>query len=244
MRSWGWTAGTTLLAAALTAGCSTVASKDVRTSGMIAHISVAATTSGARVSADLSAGGTTSVELGPGDQLMARSGGKQVSLRESSFLGLHSYGATLPVRTGPGTTVTVQLSRTADDQPATSSVRLPGPVGLRAPKDGAKVSRSKDLRVLVAPGAGAIRVDWKGSCVGGGEVRFEEGRPAVLPAGSMRPAAPASGQSTPPAPPAPPDRCDVALTVTRVLDGRLGSSYKSGVIESLRSQSIVVRTVP
>ncbi len=226
------------MTAALTvvAGCSTVASGDLHTSGIIAHISVAATSSGAQVIADLTAGGTTSVELGPKDSLVATSGTQHVTLRESTLFGLHEYAATLPVTPRPGTLVRVELRR-ADDEPASSSVHLPGPVGVRAPHAGARVSRSHDLQVVVGPGPGAIRVDWKGSCVGTGEIRFEEGGPAVVPAGSLQKVAPASGA------PAVPDACDVTLSVTRVLDGRLAASYKRGGIEGVRTQAVVIRSV-
>lgn len=226
-----------MLALTAVAGCSTVASKDLRTSGMIARIFVTATTSGVSVGADLSAGGTTSVELRNGDRLLARASGKQVTLRETSILGLHSYGGTLRTAASPGTTVHVDLLRSAD-RPASSSVQLPGPVGLRGPKHAATVSRARDLPVRVAPGPGSIRVDWAGSCVGNGEVRFDEDRPVVLPAGSLKLTTPASGQ------PAAPQDCDVTLTVSRVLEGRLSSSYRSGLIEGVRSQTVVVHSVP
>lgn len=239
MRTWGWRTASAVSALAtvvVVAGCSTVASGDLHTSGMIARIFVTAAPSGVGVGADLSAGGTTSVELRSGDRLVARTSGRQLTLRETTVLGMHSYAGTLPTTTAPGTTVRVDLRRSAG-APATSSVRLPGKVGLRAPTSGATVSRSRDLQLQVAPGPGAIRVDWEGSCVGNGEVRFEEGRPAVVPAGSLRLATPASGQ------PAVPDHCNVTLTVTRVLEGRLASSYKSGFIEGLRSQAIVIHSV-
>lgn len=227
-------ASTALLAVT---GCSTVASGDLHTSGMIAHIVVAATPSGIVVGADLTAGGATSVELRPGDRLVARAGGRQVALREASALGLHTYAGTLPTTAAPGTEVEVDLERAAGGT-ARSSVRLPGRVGLSAPKDGARVSRGHDLRLRVAPGAGSFRFDWKGSCVGSGEVRFEESEPLVVPAGTLRPPTPTSGA------PVTADRCDVTLSVTRVLDGELASSYQRGLIEATRSESILVRSVP
>ena len=219
------------------AGCSTVASSDLRTHGMTARIFVSATAAGIGVGADLTAGGTTSVELRPGDTLVARTGGHQVTLRETSVLGLHSYSGTLAVTPAPGTEVAVDLER-AGGGSASSSVQLPGRVGMSAPRDGVMISRGRDLRVRVAPGPGSIRVDWSGSCVGSGEVRFEESQPVVVPAGTLRLLAPASGG------PAVPARCDVAITVTRVVEGRLAASYHGGLIEGTRSEAVVVRSVP
>lgn len=232
-RRTGFAAATVLALA----GCSTVASSDLRTSGMTARIFVTATDSGISVGTDLTAGGTTSVELRPGDSLVARSSGRQQTLQETTVLGLHSYAAVLPTTTAPGTEVAVDLLR-SHDAAAGSSVQLPGRVGLRAPASGASVSRGHDLPVRVAPGPGAIRVDWQGSCVSGGEVRFEEGQPIVLPAGSIQQASPPSPGATVP------DRCEVTLTVSRVLEGRLASAYKGGFIEGVRTQAVLVRSVP
>lgn len=241
MRSWAWRTAASALAAATVAtvaGCSTVASSDLRTSGMTARIFVTAGASGIGVAADLTAGGSTSVELRPGDRLLAGAGGASVTLHESTVLGLHTYSGIVPAAAAPNTEVRVDLLRSTDPA-ASSTVRLPGAVGLLAPRRGASVSRGQDLPLHVAPGVGSIRVDWTGSCVGQGEARFERPSPLVVPAGSLRPPA-----ATAPGGPAAPVSCNVTLTVSRVLEGTLASSYKGGVIEGIRSQAVVIRSVP
>lgn len=217
----------------LAAGCSTVDSGDLRTNGIRASIVVTVGQADSTVVVDLSAGSLTSVQLEGDDRLLASSGGQLAEFDQQTLplIGEHSYRAVLSGVRKPGQEVVVELQRGSDDTPTRSVVALPARIEASAP---GAAARSADLVVATNAAPGSLRAEWTGSCVTAGQLDVEEGRPLVIPAGSLREPAPTSGQ------PAPPKTCPVTLTVTRRLQGSLGDEFDRGSIESRRSVSLIV----
>jgi hypothetical protein len=226
-----------LLAAALTlAGCETVHSKDIRTSGIRAGITVLVDGRDTTVSVLLSAGSLTSIELDHGDSLTASGGGRTITLKRSNFLGRESYNGVLSGVTKPGTAITVALDRKAGDTDAPhSTIRLPALV--RASVPGRVYSRSRDsIPLHVSAGVGELRVESKGSCTVGNSVGDTlQGPPFVLPSGSLR-SFEASAHA--------PRRCDVTLALWRVEHGPVDSAYGGGGMTAERATTVVVRSAP
>jgi hypothetical protein len=108
-------------------GCSTVESRDIRTSGITANLVVTLPegTDAADVSASLRVGTLTFVELGDGEQTTASGGGKDVGLRHRRAAGVTDYSNRLDGVVAPGTEITVDLA-------PRSTVRLPERVRLVA----------------------------------------------------------------------------------------------------------------
>lgn len=237
-------AGAAVLVTGLASACSTVESEDVRTSGITPTIVVTALGDGAEVVVTMSAGGMTSVELGGEDRLVARSGDvESPATGQRTLFGQDTYYLRLGGVTAPGTEVEVSFERGADDTSVTSRVALPPPLRVTAPRDQARTSRGRDLRIRVNRAAGRIRVRWEGACVSGGFQDYAEGEPVVVRAGTMQPPPPPS-EGASPAQPAAPERCLVTLTVTRIVDGSLGEGYDGGSIRAERSTSLVVDSRP
>jgi hypothetical protein len=221
-------------------GCATVPSKNLRTPGIKAQMTVAAADGGVDVRVRLSAGSLTSVELDDGEHVDAASGGRSARLSRTTFLGVTSYFAHLAGRTTPGTPVTVALTRTDKDTSAPRSrVVLPPRLGVATPRDGGSMSRSHDLRFVVNRAAGGIRVAWQGSCVASGfGTEFAAGQPIVVPADSLHATARASSASSAPT------SCLVTFTVTRFVTGTLDPAFGGGQIRGERSVSLALTSRP
>jgi hypothetical protein len=235
----GWVS---VFALAVLAGCATVPSKNLRTAGITAQMTVAAADGGVDVRVRLSAGSLTSVKLGDGEHLDATSGGHSARLSGTTFLGTTSYFAHVPSGTAPGTPVTVALTRTAKDTSAPrSTVALPPRLRVTAPRDGASMSRARDLRIVVNRGDGGIRVAWQGSCVASGfGTEFAAGQPVVVPAGSLHATSASSAASGSAAA----TSCLVTFTVTRFVAGALDPALGGGRIRGERSVSFALTSRP
>lgn len=221
-----------LVTAAL-AGCANVDSQDLRTSGMIAHLTVVASRGHTVVDVHLGAGGLTDVVLADGESLRATARGQSVVLHHVDALGDDFYTGALDLGR-PGTKVTVALLRTGDDADApVSTVELPAAPVVRTPRPHARISRSHDLEVRVAAGSGILGVSWTGGCLVDGTYAGEDGATSlVIPAGTLR----ASGGKR--------RSCLATMTVSRSIDGSLDPAYRSGSITAIRRSQVVVRSVP
>ncbi len=234
----GWAAA--CAAGVLVAGCSTVQSKNLRTPGIKAQMTVAVADGGVDVRVRLSAGSLTSIELDDGEHLDATSDHHSARLSRTTFLGVTSYFTHLRSPTVVGTPVTVALTRSAKDASAPhSSVTLPPRLAVATPRDGGAMSRSRDLRFVVNRAAGGIRVAWQGSCVASGfGTEFAAGQPVVVPAGSLHATADAATASTVAT------SCLVTFTVTRLVVGTLDPALGGGQIRGERSVSLALTSRP
>jgi hypothetical protein len=126
-------------------GCSTVESKDIRTSGMTAHLLVTLpeNTEQADVTASLRVGTLTFVELGPNEQITASGGGQTTELDHHRAAGVTRYSNRLDAVVKAGTEITFT--------DLTLTRRVEGTLD-KAFKDGSIAAESQSVRrVISAP---------------------------------------------------------------------------------------------
>ncbi|MET9275991.1 hypothetical protein [Kribbella sp. NPDC003557] len=226
------------------AGCSTVDSKDIRTSGITANyvVTLPETAEVANVSASYRVGTLTFVELGDGESVRSSGGGKEVELKRHHAAGVTDYSGQLDGVVQAGTEITFDLTRgMGDDSAPSSTVRLPERVRLAAPLAGATYSRRVAIPVRIdsRPSELPSVLTWAGECILTDSLELVPGRTsATIPAGSIRPS-----QTTPTPGVKPPATCPVNLTLTRRTEGTLDKTFKNGHItaetESVRRISSV-----
>lgn len=226
----------TLVSGATIALTACASASTVDTEAMTASIVVVAGDMDSQVSVVLSAGDRTSFELPSGDRVDASAetddGTASATLEDTTYLGSHSYAGGLAAVTTPSTEVSVTLRR-GDDSTAVSTVALPGPIFLVQPTAGQEVSRDRDLVMGVNAGAGSNRVEWSGACVTEGSVDVAQGRPVVVPAGSVEPALDADPSAS----------CAVTFVVSRIFDGELDPAFAGGSITAQRSVAVSVTSL-
>jgi hypothetical protein len=233
--------------ALVAAGCSTVHSADLHTSGFRPYVEVAVTGQDAQVSVRFSAGGLTTVRLEDGDRVVATGGGHETTLSEHHILGVYSYTGTLGGVSAPGTEVTVALRRGAGESSAPRSVvRLPEPIALTGPAAGATFSRAGDDIVVRVDRPGRdVLVRWDGPCVRAGERAMEPDRATLTLVAPLLEYDPAATSPTPtPSPGGRPATCDLRLRVERRAGGTLDPVYRTGSLVALTSAEVVVRSTP
>ncbi len=227
---------------AAVAGCSSIESGDLETSGMTAIISatVRDDSSATDVVASLGAGALTSVDLDGEDILSASADDVSVELEESNLLGVFTYNGVLEGIAEPGTEVTVSLARSADKTPAPSStVRLPVAVFLTSPAAGTAFSREND-DIVVEINSGAsdddMRLNWSGDCVKNDGVDVPAGQVSVtINRGTIIKRAQVD-ENDPDSQPVP-DTCTMTLTIERVVEGVLDPAWGGGSITSVSQDS-------
>ncbi|HEY9336088.1 MAG TPA: hypothetical protein VIQ79_16755 [Kribbella sp.] len=220
------------------AGCSTVESKDIRTSGITANyvVTLPETAEVAQVSASYRVGTLTFVELGDGESVRSSGGGKAVELERHHTAGVTDYTGQLDGVVQAGTEITFDLTRgKGDDSAPRSTVKLPERVRITAPLAGATYSRRAAIPVRIATGPSDLpsTLTWTGDCIQPDSLELEPGRTsATIPPGSLRPslATPTPGVK-------PPTTCSVNLTLTRRTEGTLDKSFKNGHITA-ETQSV------
>lgn len=226
------------------AGCSTVDSKDIRTSGMTANLVVTLPedTDAADVSASLQVGNLTFVELGDGEKLTATGGGKDVSLRQHRAAGVTDYSNRLDGVVAAGTEITFSLKRNSQDESApTSTVKLPERVRLVAPASGTTFSRRRDLVVRFdsEPSQQPSILTWAGDCVQEGSLDLEPGRTtATIPRGAIKP------DLTTPSPAPAARTCQVRLSLIRRTEGKLDPAFKNGSVTAESESAREINSVP
>ncbi|GAA3126755.1 hypothetical protein JOF29_002641 [Kribbella aluminosa] len=227
------------------AGCSTVQSKDVRTSGISATyvVTVPETTQVADVSASYRVGTLTFIELGDGESVTSSGGGKDVKLKHHKPAGVTDYDGQLDGAVAAGTEITFDLTRgSADDSAPKSTVKLPERVKLTAPVTGTTYSRRAALAVRFdsRPSDLPSLVTWAGSCVQTGSVHLEPGRTSVsITPGSIRPV---TVTPTPGVKPA--TTCPVDITLTRRTEGTLDKAFKDGSITAETQSTRQITSTP
>lgn len=224
------------------AGCSTVDSKDIRTSGMTATyvVTLPESTEAADVSASFRVGTLTFVELGDGESIKASGGGKDVGLKHHRAAGVTEYTGQLDGVVDPGTEITFDLTRGSNDDAAPqSTVKLPERVRLVAPLAATTYSRRAAIPVRFEsqPSETPTVLTWAGQCVQTGSLQLEAGRTsASIPIGSIKPVAGTPSAGTSPGN-AQATTCPVDLTLTRRTEGTIDKAFKNGTITA-ESQSV------
>jgi len=142
------------------AGCSTVDSEDLRTSGIYKETSIVVEDSLTRVLVRLRTGPALDADrviLSPGDQLTATLSGSITALfSEGESTG--AYRGSFSQSVG-GTELTVALLRANDDDAPASTVTLPGNFQLSAPDAGETFNAGESITVAWSPAAPANVVD-------------------------------------------------------------------------------------
>ncbi|HZX05330.1 hypothetical protein [Kribbella sp.] len=227
------------------AGCSTVQSKDVRTSGISATyvVTLPETTDVANVSASYRVGTLTFIELGDGESVTSSGGGKDVKLEHHKSAGVTDYDGQLHGVVAAGTEITFNLTRASgNDSAPRSTVKLPGRVKLTAPQTGTTYSRRAALPVRFDSGPSDLSslVTWAGDCIQPGSLQLEPGRTEVsLPPGSFHPV---TGTPNPGRKPA--TTCQVTLMLTRRTEGTLDKAFKDGSITAQSESSRQITSAP
>ncbi|GAA1120098.1 hypothetical protein GCM10009630_17310 [Kribbella jejuensis] len=227
------------------AGCSTVQSKDVRTSGISATYVVTLPDGAdvANVSASYRVGTLTFIELGDGESVTSSGGGKSVQLKHHKTAGVTDYDGQLDGVVSAGTEITFDLQRgSADESAPASTVKLPERVKLTAPQTGTTYSRRAPILVRFASGPSDLSslVTWAGDCIEPGSLQLEAGRTEVsIPPGSLRPV---TGTPTPGRKPA--TTCEVSITLTRRTEGTLDKAFKDGSIAAQTESSRQIISTP
>lgn len=167
MKTW-----TIALCALLAAGCESVDSEDIATSGIFARLDATAEGDGqTTVSAELKVGGSTSntyLDLSEGDSLSATVGDASSALsRHEGPLGLVWYDADFEGDT-EDLAISLAFERATAESAPSSAVTLPAPLALTAPTSGQSFSRSADLVTIEWSGSGEsdeLRVSITGDCL-------------------------------------------------------------------------------
>lgn len=237
-----------LLAAAVT-GCSSIESGDLETSGINAAIEVRPRADGSAtdVSASLTAGALTFVDLDGEDKLVASSGAVSADMEESNLLGAVNYAAVLNGINAPGDIVTVAFVRGEGKDPApASTVRLPEQVTMTSPEASAAFSRAEDdiTVTLESPTSeDPVRLSWSGECVqeGGLDLPADQ-TSATINKGTIlkREQADANDPDSRPVP----DTCTISIRASRRVTGTLDTAWGGGTITSVTSSSRDVTSNP
>jgi hypothetical protein len=226
--------------------CSSIESEDIDTDAIQADIAVRVRNDGTAsdVTATLSAGAFTFIDLGGDDRLVARAADRSVPLQESDLLGAVRYDGVLDGVAAVDTAVTVAFERTAFAAAPSSTVTLPASVALTAPQAGAGFSRADDDIVVTLAAADATdgaRVAWSGDCIEAGGLDLPAGQAEVTIArGTLTKPAPAPDADAP----AIPDSCALTLTVERVRTGVLDGAFGGGRIRAVTSDKRDLTTNP
>lgn len=237
-----------LLAAAVT-GCSSIESGDLETSGINAAIEVRPRADGSAtdVSASLTAGALTFVDLDGEDRLVASSGDVSAEMEESNLLGAVNYAAVLNGINTPGDIVTVALLREEgrDSAPA-STVRLPEQVTMTAPEASAAFSRADDditITLESSTSTDAVRVSWSGDCVQEGGIDLPADQTSATIGKGTILKREQTDENDPDSQPVP-DTCTINIKASRRVAGTLDPALGEGGITAVTSSSRDVTSNP
>ena len=220
--------------------CSNVASTNIKTAGIEAHLVVAADGTGktkatAALNVDTSA--VDFVKLSDGDSLVAKTGSQSQTLTESELLGAVSYAATFDGADAEGTAYTVSLNRATETSAPSSTVTLPAPFSITAPAPAASFSRANDdLAVTYASAGTHDSMSWSitGDCILNQSkvLDADTGSFTVAKASIKTP----SSTTT--------ENCQVTLTVSRTQVGTLDPAYQGGSILGVQTRTLTFTSTP
>ena len=230
-------------------GCNDIDSADIETSGINASITVRAKADGSstNVSASLTAGALTFVDLDGEDQLVASAGEASVVLAEADLLGVVGYSGTLDGVGAPDEEVTVALERSEDKEPAPNSlVRIPEPIAIAAPAAGTAFSRADDdivVDLTSEESADDARLLWRGDCVKNGSLDVPAGQSSITINKATIEKREQVDENDPDSEPVP-DTCTLTIEIERLVAGTLDPAWGSGNIRAIASDSRDLTTNP
>jgi len=224
-----------LMLAVLCAGCTTVDSSDILTSGI--HAQLGARTSGdgtTQVTATLYLGNPANlnfVDLTGDDELIASHGTQTKEMTETIVLNIVTHNASFPTDQ-EGDEFRIDFSRSVDNGAPESFATLPARFTLAGPTT--PTSRAAEIALSWSPGGSPDAMSWQatGDCIdlAGGNISGDSGSFAV-PANTLKKRM-ADGTA---------DSCVVTISVSRSREGTLDPAYgKGGNIAGVQTRTITV----
>lgn len=230
---------TKLMFVVLFAGCSTVDSSDILTSGM--HAELTATTAGegtTQVTAILYLGDPINlnfVDLTGDDELIVSHGSQTKEMTETILLNIVSHRTSFPTD-AEGEQFEIDLQRTVDNGAPSSIATLPAKFMLSGPT--APTSRAAVIALTWTPASSGDAMSWQatGDCIDNaiGTIAGDTGSFSV-PANSLHKKMSAGVA----------DSCMVTLSVSRTRTGVLDPGYgKGGHVRGVQSRTVSVTSNP
>jgi hypothetical protein len=231
-------------AAIFVLACTKVDSSSIKTSGMSAHIHVAAdgtgqTTASASLNVDDSL--TDYVDLSTGDSFVTTVNGTSQTMSRSNVLNVITYLATFTGKDAENTAYTVAFRRTSDTSAPNSTCTVPRPFSIQGPASGASLSRTNDdivVRYDSVPTTDALTYDVQGDCVAtslGHAVAGGDSGSFTIPKGTLVSSDPSQAGVT----------CRVTITLHRSRNGQLDPAYGyGGSIWAEQVRSVAVSSAP
>lgn len=205
--------------------CTTTPSSEFNTTGLNPEISVTATGDGrTEVTVRLKHGIGEYIELVDGDRLEATAGAQTLELANHSALGATWYTAEFASDT-PGTTFTISLLRTAEEDAPDSHATLPAPVVPSSPVDGSVYSWSDPTITIDWEPAEPVEVEVSGTCIRSYEADNPSAPltievPALVPDDMKK------------------ESCDVTVTIRRCNEGELDPAFDAGEIRACQERTV------
>lgn len=228
-----------LMLVVLCAGCSTVDSSDILTSGIHAELSAVSSGDGTTdVQATLYLGNPINlnfVDLTGDDELFALHGTQEKTMSELIVLNIVSHHASFATD-AEGDQFEIDFSRTVDNGAPSSVATLPAKFTLTGPT--AATSRATAIPLSWSPASTGDRMTWQanGDCIDvvGGNLSGDTGSFSV-PADTLKKRM-AAGVA---------DTCMVTVSVRRSRDGDLDPGYgKGGAIAGVQVRTVTVMSTP
>lgn len=227
-----------LLSLVVLAGCSSLTSDKLKTSGITAHLQVTAKADGhSDATATLNVGNSLVefVELSSGDTLTASSGGDVKTLTKTKLLGIVTYGATFTGHTAGGTQYGFDLQRASDTSAPSSTCTLPPGFEVTAPS-GTHSRVTDDLTIGVAGAQTQLWWSAEGSCIRAASANGAvTAGSLVIPHGSLQANVSDGGVGT---------SCSVTVKLSDSQTGTLDSAYGGGSISCVQEREVVITSAP
>lgn len=230
---------TKLMIVVLCAGCQTVDSSDILTSGIHAELSVVASGDGTTdVQAVLYLGNPINlnfVDLTGDDELIAIHGSQEKQMSELIVLNIVSHRASFPVD-AEGELFEIDFRRTVDNGAPSSTATLPAKFTLTGPT--AATSRTAAMPLSWTPASSGDPMSWQatGDCIdlATGTITGDTGSFSV-PANTLQKRM-AAGVA---------DNCVVTISVRRSRVGDIDPAYgKGGYIAGAQVRTVTVMSTP
>lgn len=228
-----------LMLVVLCAGCSTVDSSDVLTSGIYAQLSAVSSGEGTTdVQAVLYLGNPINldfVDLTGDDELFAIHGSDQKEMTERILLNVVSHHASFPTD-AEGEQFEIDFTRTVDNGAPSSIATLPAKFTLSGPTSA--TSRAAEIPLSWSPASSGDQMSWQanGDCIeiASGTISGDTGSFSV-PANTVKKKM-SDGVA---------DTCMVTVSVRRSRAGDLDPGYgKGGIISGAQVRTVTVMSTP
>jgi hypothetical protein len=233
---------TSLALTVVFAGCTDLASSDIKTAGIRATLSITNTGSNgvtARAQFNVDTNATDFVELSTGDTVVAKANGQTVTLSESKLLGAVAYTGNLTA-SDAATQYTISLNRSTDTSAPGSTCTMPAALSITTPAASASFSRNNDDISVTYSGSGqSDPLSWSvtGDCVTpvSSQTLPSDTGSFTIPKGTIKQLSNSTNAVT---------NCQITLTVNRTRNGTLDPSYNGGLIQAIQSRSVTLNSAP